>query len=47
MFKVEITTQKQEKVFFFNKKHIKEMQYISLTIATKLNNAYIMFYYTN
>jgi len=45
MFKAEITIQKQKKFNFFNKKHIKEIQYISLTILTKLNNIRTIFYY--
>ena len=37
----------KEKFKFLNKEHIKEMQYVSLTIAIKLNNARIMLYHIN
>ena len=37
----------KEKFKFFDKEHIREMQYVSLTITTKLNNARTMFYHIN
>ncbi len=39
------STKIKKKFKFFNKKYIKEMQYISLITTTKLNNIYTMFYY--
>ncbi len=38
---------RRKKFKFLNKEHIREMQYISPTIATKLNNARTMFYHTS
>jgi len=45
MFKAKVTTQKQKKFKYLEKEYIREMQYISLIVATKLNNIYIIFYY--
>ncbi len=45
MFEAEIVAQKQKKSKFSNKEYIKEMQYISLIVAIKLNNIYTIFYF--
>jgi len=47
MFEAEIIAQKQKKIKFLNKEYIKEIQYISLIVAIKLNNIYTIFYYIN
>jgi len=35
----------KKKSKFLNKEYIREIQYISLIVATKLNNIYTIFYY--